>query len=1353
MRRRLLSLCLVLCLVVGVLPGAAAAAESANITVTAGGADYEAGCVGAGGVYAVQIPEAMAVSVAMDGAAAGEYTAANVSGGMLVSFKEYPLELSQEALSQCILTDAEKESCTGMGIDLSMGTWACVVLSDGEAQQYLFFLLGDAGVMAVDGTEIPVADNVVDITDKQIYKLTSTFQATVTNITVTGADVVSATEDGTTVNILLAATTAPDAEVSVEFGYSANKVTVSGHTGSVTLDNGTGVLDLAVTGAYSSNRKGTVNYTVNFAVDVVPTEVPTRLQETDTKSTYTGVALEIGLKDYFRNASGYYLVEGETLTPLEGKSYTFETGEGGSHTLIFAAGNAVGVCPDYVTVIVEVTAIESGGWIGYETSAGSLDYVLITDANGDPVEGIDVSAEETAIQVTLPQSFDPAGKIIADFGLTQNASGYPFLSTKTATSGTSSSKAVNNKFTEKTVTLSSGAAEFTFYYFDSAPTGKNQITWKLNVKIFNNIPGFVEGITGADEKTMMAMTDTYTVDLGSLYEDKDGQPLTYQVSINDGAYAACEENYSFHTDLAGTYVLKFKANDSLDDSQDIYTVTLTVENSDTTFAVPVTVAEGVEDLSFYADSLSGDVLAYEDGSIQVPVNVKAVWWKTGDGMTGTAPVAEGTTLTLQKTTFQVKTALGDKDTGATVTVTDPNGNTVSGNGFVYLLDPGTGYTFKAVPGSDFSSGWATVAQKDQTVTADLEATVTLTLEVNNRKSITVDKGAELKVYYQSKYFVLSEVQPVYSTDNGDTVTYVYSCPNNTTYQMGYMYFARKDGLIDKAGYMHSSADMTVTWAGDSRTGSYRENYDTTEEYGARGDDSVFINVNGRNHLVLDQGKTFRLRGWRIWEIIDSDTTNVMIEPEFVYTRYGSDIFTLSNVTNKVSGTGGNNWVDLTATGSGVSFLEVGYEAVHIVDGYEAGAFGGASGQVSNFTYNASDPARTALVVVQTDGNAASDIAFGIYNNNGGTWDAEFDTLYFTGSSGRLRFTPSADSGISSVAISSNKGESFTELTADENGAYTAPIASGSNVIRITNGNGQTSYQVVRGDKLSCTIANVTEGKDSAAEIEPGDTVRVTLTGLHAPQSKMSGIYNASGAKIAYTWNEETISNGSTDYNYSVGTRWIELTIPEEPMEEYILTGGSMSYSYYGSPAGAHRNLTDAGAGQNTTADTQTGVRSNLPDIEIPVKKSETTYTVTLTEGEGYSITPCEGSESPVAGGGSFSFTVTVEDGYEGTPVVKAGETELTAVDGVYTIENITADQTVTVSGIEKTVPAYGDLNGDDEINVTDAGLAYAAIKGTAELSDEQKELLDVNGDGKLNVTDAGMIYAFVKGTITEFPEN
>ena len=108
-----------------------------------------------------------------------------------------------------------------------------------------------------------------------------------------------------------------------------------------------------------------------------------------------------------------------------------------------------------------------------------------------------------------------------------------------------------------------------------------------------------------------------------------------------------------------------------------------------------------------------------------------------------------------------------------------------------------------------------------------------------------------------------------------------------------------------------------------------------------------------------------------------------------------------------------------------------------------------------------------------------------------------------------------------------------------------------------------------------------------------------------------------------------------------------------------------------------------------------------------VEPEPETYEVTLTQGEGYTIAAAEGISSPVTEGGSFSFTVSVNEGYEGTPVVKANGTEITAVNGVYTIENITAAQTVTVEGITQKVNTY-------TVTLTEGvGYTIAAVEGSS----------------------------------------
>lgn len=81
-----------------------------------------------------------------------------------------------------------------------------------------------------------------------------------------------------------------------------------------------------------------------------------------------------------------------------------------------------------------------------------------------------------------------------------------------------------------------------------------------------------------------------------------------------------------------------------------------------------------------------------------------------------------------------------------------------------------------------------------------------------------------------------------------------------------------------------------------------------------------------------------------------------------------------------------------------------------------------------------------------------------------------------------------------------------------------------------------------------------------------------------------------------------------------------------------------------------------------------------------------TYTVTLTEGEGYTVAAADGSTSPVNYGGSFSFTVAINSGYIAENlVVKANGTAIEAADGKYTVSNITSNITITVDGVEQDV--------------------------------------------------------------------
>lgn len=123
----------------------------------------------------------------------------------------------------------------------------------------------------------------------------------------------------------------------------------------------------------------------------------------------------------------------------------------------------------------------------------------------------------------------------------------------------------------------------------------------------------------------------------------------------------------------------------------------------------------------------------------------------------------------------------------------------------------------------------------------------------------------------------------------------------------------------------------------------------------------------------------------------------------------------------------------------------------------------------------------------------------------------------------------------------------------------------------------------------------------------------------------------------------------------------------------------------------------------TATVTPTPTPTTAPATPTPTPTAApTTYTVTLQGGTGYTIAATGGSKSPVNAGGSFSFTVTPSSGYtRGNGfAVKANGTTLTSNNGVYTISNINANQTVSVSGIVKSQNGGGTLPAAPAITTT-----------------------------------------------------
>jgi hypothetical protein len=451
-----------------------------------------------------------------------------------------------------------------------------------------------SNIATVTVTEMPVLsvlDNVIDITDRTIYNFSNRYYANVTSIKIDGAVVEKASEDGTTVNVVLDGTTSPYAEISVEFGTALNRCTMSGHTGKVTLDNGQAQLVMTLTGTYTGSLKGSVTYTLNFTLGKAPEVVPERIVETDSKETYNGVGIDINLNDYFKLAKYYYLVDGEEKTPIEGNKYTFCADEGGIYTLVFAASNDTGDCPDFVTVSVEVTEIKSGLWLNIITSNGSVNFVKFADAEGKDIDGLTASLEDENIAVTVPRSYDINGKIVATFDLTQK-DGLPKLSTSNAFNGSNDTKVY-------TTTLSQGKGKVTMYLYNAHPkaTSNSYTTYTISYAVKNEIPTISES---QSEPVMAEIVagESFTFDLSPIFTDSDGDELTYSVKINGNDAVTADKDYTFTPSLGGIYELEFFASDFISTSQESYKVLLSVTNSPVTYDMTALLPDDIAP-SFY----------------------------------------------------------------------------------------------------------------------------------------------------------------------------------------------------------------------------------------------------------------------------------------------------------------------------------------------------------------------------------------------------------------------------------------------------------------------------------------------------------------------------------------------------------------------------------------------------------------------------------------------------------------------------------------------------------------------------------------------------------------------------------
>ena len=382
-------------------------------------------------------------------------------------------------------------------------------------------------------------------------------------------------------------------------------------------------------------------------------------------------------------------------------------------------------------------------------------------------------------------------------------------------------------------------------------------------------------------------------------------------------------------------------------------------------------------------------------------------------------------------------------------------------------------------------------------------------------NITAPTTAEFTLFFQYNNFNTKAVEP-YKTAKDDATgmtTYFYRVSErNSNYTWR---------LVDKAGaYVTKAGWLPSLTAKTEKTITFAENAPTdkkSHDLGKLGtqvinrdeaDLQVFLSHSG----FMSVNDTYRVRAFRMWELIDSDVGNIMAEPKFnVQVLQGN----AADVKQVNGGNAEGNWIDVKPTGTDI--VAVTYDAIDMYSNKDvAGTHGGF--------FPANNPERTGVFVITNEaaGTADATVTFngGTISSRGANWDYNYDTWYYlnTDTAPTLDFTVKAAEGVkvSYAVVTTNASlnstlSDWSDLTAGADGKYhadllpfrTAGTLGGTVIIKMVDSTG-TSYRLVRVAQTSVTVKNAS---NSGEPIMPGDKVTLSFDGLYRGVDKVSGIFN------------------------------------------------------------------------------------------------------------------------------------------------------------------------------------------------------------------------------------------------------
>lgn len=552
----------------------------------------------------------------------------------------------------------------------------------------------------------------------------------------------------------------------------------------------------------------------------------------------------------------------------------------------------------------------------------------------------------------------------------------------------------------------------------------------------------------------------------------------------------------------------------------------------------------------------------------------------------------------------------------TVTV----GESSTAGRYTFLTYIGNSYNVAFIPSEAHQAEGYTTLYKGGTLTTNINVYGAIPKAADYNISLPAD--AKLVVGLKFTHFTdFTPVEPKSTEIKGDIKTMTYSLADAQIYNYRTW---MKDGLT-QAGYFTMSIDeskrpaINFTKADYEASDPHHINDDPQSNKGYETGD-IFVNINPEGHLRLNVGDSFDAHAMRTWELTDNSTNNYFMEPDFHYTVVGLDGKPSAGVVEITTNeTNPSAWSKVKAVGKGTAIVLVTYDAIGL--NYYSGV--NKSEYLGGEYWGAIWPENTGVYVVTVGENASGIKPKMLINEEynketlklaGYNVDAEHDVFYYldTEEGAYYTFTPE---GVDNITIAyptigertvTYNGFGTEGVTKNDDGSYTLLLKHGRQIVRLTDAEGKSAYQVLTAKECHREIINDT--RNGSKIFQPGDKVKIQYTGLYHPANKIAGIYNMS-AYVTYNGipNGSSLILGSGQYTFgsAASAQAVTVTIPTDydvnTTPEIVMDKGVIQVNGYGDPIGSHRNISPlAGRSPNFTAVAHKTYFGAIPDVKIPI---------------------------------------------------------------------------------------------------------------------------------------------------------